>query len=91
MRGVDAAARTENIRIGQACNVMTFHNTMRMAEDRALIDQLSKGRVEVGIGRGIYGREGMNVKKEADMKDQEKQRRISEEAREIQKRARNYK
>jgi alkanesulfonate monooxygenase SsuD/methylene tetrahydromethanopterin reductase-like flavin-dependent oxidoreductase (luciferase family) len=29
-----------------------------MAEDVALLDQLSKGRVEVGIGRGIYGREG---------------------------------
>ena len=25
MMGVDAAARTKNIRIGQACNVITFH------------------------------------------------------------------
>ena len=54
MMGVDAAARTKNIRIGQACNVITFHNPIRMAEDIALLDQLSKGRVEVGIGRGIY-------------------------------------
>ena len=26
MMGVDAAARTKDIRIGQACNVITFHN-----------------------------------------------------------------
>jgi len=57
MMGADAAARTNQIRIGQACNVITFHNPIQMAEDVALLDQLSKGRVEVGIGRGIYGRE----------------------------------
>ena len=52
MMGTDAAARTNQIRIGQACNVITFHNPIQMAEDVALLDQLSKGRVEVGIGRG---------------------------------------
>ena len=55
MMGVDAAARTKKIRIGQACNVITFHNPIRLAEDIALLDQLSNGRVEIGIGRGIYG------------------------------------
>ena len=33
MMGVDAAARTKQIRIGQACNVITFHNPIRLAED----------------------------------------------------------
>ena len=47
MMGVDAAARTKQIRIGQACNVITFHNPIRLAEDIALLDQLSNGRVEV--------------------------------------------
>ena len=65
MMGVDAAARTKQIRIGQACNVITFHNPIRLAEDIALLDQLSGGRVEVGIGRGIYGREAINMNKEA--------------------------
>src|SRR6056300_902295 len=64
MMGVDAAARTKQIRIGQACNVITFHNPIRLAEDIALLDQLSNGRVEVGIGRGIYGREAINMNKE---------------------------
>ena len=87
MMGVDAAARTKNIRIGQACNVITFHNPIRMAEDIALLDQLSKGRVEVGIGRGIYGREAINLNKEADMKDQAKNFRLFEETLTILKKA----
>ena len=40
---------------------------IRMAEDIALIDQLSKGRVEVGIGRGIYGREAINLNKKSHL------------------------
>ncbi|MDC0215905.1 LLM class flavin-dependent oxidoreductase [Candidatus Pelagibacter sp.] len=89
MMGVDAAARTKNIRIGQACNVITFHNPIRMAEDIALLDQLSKGRVEIGIGRGIYGREAINLNKEADMKDQAKNFRLFEETLTILKKAWN--
>jgi len=76
MMGVDAAARTKQIRIGQACNVITFHNPIRLAEDIALLDQLSGGRVDVGIGRGIYGREAINMNKEADLKDQTKNFRL---------------
>ena len=87
MMGVDAAARTKDIRIGQACNVITFHNPIRMAEDIALLDQLSKGRVEIGIGRGIYGREAINLNKEADMKDQAKNFRLFEETLTIIKKA----
>ena len=87
MMGADAAARTHQIRIGQACNVITFHNPIQMAEDVALLDQLSKGRVEVGIGRGIYGREAVNLNIEADMKDQAKNFRLFEETLTILKKA----
>ena len=41
----DAAARTEKIRIGQACNVITFHNPIRLAEDIAMLDQLPYTRI----------------------------------------------
>ena len=87
MMGVDAAARTKQIRIGQACNVITFHNPIRLAEDIALLDQLSNGRVEVGIGRGIYGREAINMNKEADLKDQAKNFRLFDETLTIMKKA----
>ena len=87
MMGVDAAARTKQIKIGQACNVITFHNPLRLAEDIALLDQLSNGRALVGIGRGIYGREAMNLNKEADLKDQAKNFRLFEETLTILKKA----
>ncbi len=87
MMCADAAARTKNIRLGQACNVITFHNPIRLAEDIATLDQMSKGRVEIGIGRGVYGREAINMNKEADLKDQAKNFRLFSETLEIMKKA----
>ena len=83
----DAAARTSKIRLGQACNVITFHNPIRLAEDISTLDQMSKGRIEVGIGRGVYGREAIHMNKEADLKDQAKNFRLFSETLEIMKKA----
>ena len=44
----DIAARTARIRIGQAANIVTFWHPLRLAEDLAMLDQLSGGRLEVG-------------------------------------------
>ena len=87
MMCTDAAARTKNIRLGQACNTITFHNPIRLAEDIATLDQMSKGRVEVGIGRGVYGREAVNMNKDADVKDQAKNFRLFSETLEVMKKA----
>jgi len=87
LMGVDAAAITKKIKIGQACNVITFHNPIRLAEDIAMLDQMSKGRVQVGIGRGVYGREAINMNKEADLKDQAKNFRLFDETLTIIKKA----
>ncbi len=87
MMCADAAARTKKIRLGQACNTITFHNPIRLAEDIATLDQMSKGRVEVGIGRGVYGREAVNMNKESDLKDQAKNFRLFSETLEVMKKA----
>jgi alkanesulfonate monooxygenase SsuD/methylene tetrahydromethanopterin reductase-like flavin-dependent oxidoreductase (luciferase family) len=47
------AARTERIRIGVMVNVVPFHEPLRLAEEAAMLDVLSHGRLEVGVGRGI--------------------------------------
>jgi len=87
MMCTDAAARTKYIRLGQACNTITFHNPIRLAEDIATLDQMSKGRVEVGIGRGVYGREAVNMNKDADVKDQAKNFRLFSETLDVMKKA----
>ncbi|HZQ29071.1 MAG TPA: LLM class flavin-dependent oxidoreductase [Acidimicrobiales bacterium] len=46
------AARTERIRLGTAVSVLPFHDPVRLAESTALVDHLSEGRLDVGIGRG---------------------------------------
>ena len=47
-----AVARTSRIRVSTAVVVLPFHHPLRVAEDWATIDHLSKGRIDVGIGRG---------------------------------------
>jgi len=87
MMCADIAARTKQIRLGQACNVITFWNPIRLAEDIAALDQFSKGRVDVGIGRGVYGREAIHMNVEADLKDQAKNKRLFQETLTVMKKA----
>jgi alkanesulfonate monooxygenase SsuD/methylene tetrahydromethanopterin reductase-like flavin-dependent oxidoreductase (luciferase family) len=87
MMCADIAARTKQIRLGQACNVITFWNPIRLAEDIAALDQFSKGRVDVGIGRGVYGREAIHMNVEADLNDQAKNKRLFQETLTIMKKA----
>ena len=66
MMAADIAARTERIRIGLAAAIITFWHPLRLAEDLALLDQLSGGRLEIGVGRGNYGLEASNLNPAAD-------------------------
>ncbi|GAA0384263.1 luciferase [Acrocarpospora corrugata] len=47
-----AAARTERIRLGTGIVVLPLHNPIHVAEEAALVDVLSGGRLDLGIGRG---------------------------------------
>src|SRR6266508_2121431 len=46
------ASRTSRIRIGLAAAILPFHDPIRLAEQMALVDIISKGRLDVGVGRG---------------------------------------
>ncbi len=83
----DIAARTKRIRLGQAALIIPFWNPLRVAEDIALLDHMSNGRLEVGLGRGVYGREAIHLNPEADLKDQAKNFRLFSESLEIMKKA----
>lgn len=45
-------ARTTRIRVGFSVLVLPTHNPIRLAEEIAALDQLSGGRVDVGLSRG---------------------------------------
>lgn len=46
------AARTERVKLGLAVYVLPFHHPLRLAEETATLDILSRGRLIVGLGRG---------------------------------------
>lgn len=46
------AMRTRKLGIGYAANVTPLHHPLRLAEEIALVDQLSEGRVLAGFGTG---------------------------------------
>ncbi|MEU3985761.1 LLM class flavin-dependent oxidoreductase [Streptomyces sp. NPDC026672] len=50
--GAMVAARTERLRIGTAVSLAAMHHPLRLAEEIALLDVLSGGRVNWGAGRG---------------------------------------
>ncbi len=47
------AARTRRLRVGMAVSLAAFYNPLRLAEEVALVDVLSGGRVNWGAGRGF--------------------------------------
>jgi alkanesulfonate monooxygenase SsuD/methylene tetrahydromethanopterin reductase-like flavin-dependent oxidoreductase (luciferase family) len=51
------AARTRRLRIGLAVSLAAFYNPLRLAEEVALVDVLSGGRVNWGAGRGFDRKE----------------------------------
>jgi alkanesulfonate monooxygenase SsuD/methylene tetrahydromethanopterin reductase-like flavin-dependent oxidoreductase (luciferase family) len=57
MFGVHAANHTEHLRFGQMFNVVPQWHPLKLAEDFALADHLTGGRMQFGVGRGTVPRE----------------------------------
>ena len=49
------AARTDKIRLGSTSYLLPIRHPLLAAEEVAVLDQLSNGRVILGVGRGIQG------------------------------------
>ncbi|GAA3537656.1 LLM class flavin-dependent oxidoreductase [Amycolatopsis ultiminotia] len=54
------AARTETLRLGCGIVVLPLRNPIHVAEEAAMVDLLSGGRLELGIGRGYQNIEFEN-------------------------------
>jgi alkanesulfonate monooxygenase SsuD/methylene tetrahydromethanopterin reductase-like flavin-dependent oxidoreductase (luciferase family) len=62
---LSAIARTTNrIRLGVAINVLPLHNPLDVAESYAMVDVISNGRLDFGVGKGSesheYKKAGVN-------------------------------
>lgn len=55
--GAHVAARTRRLRIGTAVTLAALYQPLRLAEELALLDVLSNGRLAWGAGRGFDPRE----------------------------------
>ena len=51
-----AARSTEKIRIGIAVSLLPYRNPLFTAEEYAMVDVMSGGRLDFGVGRGTPGR-----------------------------------
>ena len=49
-----AAARTENIRLGSAVKVLSADDPVRVFQEFATLDLISKGRIDLVVGRGSF-------------------------------------
>ena len=55
--GTHLAARTERLKFGCAFNIVPMWHPIRLAEDYAMADILTDGRIIFGVGRGYHSRE----------------------------------
>ena len=81
--GADLAARTSRIRIGQMANIAPWWHPIRLAEDLAILDNMTGGRVEVGFGRGIWPYEGPQFHPNADPRKDRENRELFRETVEV--------
>jgi alkanesulfonate monooxygenase SsuD/methylene tetrahydromethanopterin reductase-like flavin-dependent oxidoreductase (luciferase family) len=51
------AQRTKTIKLGTAISILTFHNPLTLAENYAMVDVLSDGRLVYGVGSGYLAHE----------------------------------
>lgn len=69
-----AAARTRRVRFSSDVCLLPFNNPVRLAEDLAVLDNLSNGRVEMGVGLGYAPHEfhgfGLPVARRVSMSDE---------------------
>src|SRR6476660_385144 len=47
------AQRTQHLRFGPLVYTLSLHHPLRVAEEICMLDHMSRGRLELGVGRGV--------------------------------------
>tara|TARA_Y100000588_G_scaffold374048_1_gene448661 strand:+ start:131 stop:1273 length:1143 start_codon:yes stop_codon:yes gene_type:complete len=72
LTNADIAAHTSRIRLGQSPVTIPVWHPLRVAEDIALLDHMTGGRVEFGVGRGFVNRWCGQLNPDADMRNEDR-------------------
>ena len=72
LTNADLAAHTKTIRLGQSPVSVPVWHPLRVAEDIALLDHMTAGRIEFGVGRGFNNRWCSQLHKDADMRNEDR-------------------
>lgn len=83
LMGADVAANTERLRVGPFPLVLPDWHPIRVAEDVAVLDYLTGGRVDVGVGRGVNSRASIQFNPDADRRDDDRNFTLFRETYEI--------
>ena len=71
---VKASSLTKNVRVGTAVLVLPFWHPLRLAEEIAMADQLTEGRLDIGVARGYqryeFDRLGLNIEESRSRSDE---------------------
>lgn len=65
-----AAARTKAIKLGSLVSVLPLHHPVRLLEEFCMLDHLSGGRLQIGVGKGPTGAEFAMWGGDADLRQE---------------------
>ena len=77
------AAHCPRLRVGTAPIILPDWHPLRVAEDVAMLDNMTLGRVDFGVGKGVNERSTIQFNPDADRRDNAKVMRLYQESLEV--------
>ena len=81
--GTHLATHAKKLRVGQSASIIPDWHPIRLAEDLAMLDQITQGRLDVGVARGTNSSASIQFNVDADRRDQDKNYGLFEETLDI--------
>ena len=77
------ASITERLRVAQSACILPDYHPIRLAEDLAMLDQMTKGRLDVGVARGTNSPACIQFNIDADRRNKDRNYALFKETLEI--------
>lgn len=83
LTSLDIASHTKHLRVGQSPVSIPDRHPLMVAEDIAILDNMTKGRVDFGVARGVNARWGAQYHPAADRRNDAQNRALFQECLDI--------